>query len=593
MSLISRLFDAVRSWRRRPGGRRTTKRSNVMMEQLDHRQLLSVNFTGNVATDFPITKNPGVVVIGDSASVIHPVIAPVLQPVVKVSGFDINGIRVSYDQQTDTLSVGLEQPLSQQTTHPGPVIAGDADNNGNDGTVSPAVTSINGFQNFQDFGTFGGSEYMGAFLDLNGNGAADVVAGYSPSDARSVKEYQVAQAIVNPNAPATTPNFGTQLPQYVGNVYKVNSTQHPNLEFDIADFSKLYLAETGKALTADSVIRIGAFGGSGEDLGIGEAYFPEQPFKLSAATVPPPVTPTCPPVSPPIIINPHENRHINTAHPDDIRAIVLGSSGFDVTKIDPTTVRLGGASPTFSFTRYANKDEWLDATFVFKGTDINLPRGYTEATLTGDLTNGQTFSSSVLVFNRNDSFYTPAQLEGAARRQAALDLRQASVGQVTPTSMTTITPATVKKAGSIGSALATSAVSADTAAATVSSTSASTTTAASATDASAPTVTITPPASSSTVASFDAPAGSKSIRGGQVTAMSKPGLNIAAAKLGVKPAASASSQGARASTVTIPTDANSTASPALNRRLRSSMNDFLNSTAANANPSPAMANSSA
>ena len=523
MSLISRLFDAVRSWRRRPGGRRTTKRSNVMLEQLDHRQLLSANFTGNVATDFPASASPGVVILGDNANVVHPTIAPILQPVVKVSGFDIHGIRVNYDQATDTLNVGLEQPLSQQPNHPGPVIAGDSDNNGNDGTVSTAVTSINGFQNFQDFETFGGSEYMGAFLDLKGNGAADIVAGYSPSDARSVKEYQVAQAIVNPNAPATTPDFGTQLPQYEGNVYKVNSTIHPNLEFAIKDFSKLYLAETGKALGPNSVIKIGAFAGSGEDLGIGEAYFPEQPFTLAAATTPTPVTPVCPPVSPPIIINPHENRHINTAHPDDIRVNVLGSSGFDITKIDPTTVRLGGASPTFSFTRYINKDEWLDGTFVFKGTDVNLPKGYTEATLTGDLTNGTTFSSSVLVFNRNASFYTTAQLQGAANRQAQLGRQQGVVG---------------------------AAVSA-----------------------------ATTPTANSNVAPFDAPAGSVSVRGGQVTTLSRPSLDLAAARQTVKQELAAANQGVSAATVTIPKQGATTQSPLLNRRLRSSMNDFLSTAA--------------
>ena len=575
MFSIKSLVRTVQGWCRRKGGTKSSKRASLALECLDHRQLLSVNFTGNVATDFPASTNPGVVIIGDNASVRHPPIAPILQPIVKVSGFDLNGIRVSYDQKSDTLSVGLEQPLSQQPDHPGPVIAGDSDNNGNDGTVSTAVTNLNGFQNFQDFETFGGSEYMGAFLDLNGNGAADIVAGYSPSDARSVKEYQVAQAIVNPNAPATTPDFGTELPQYEGNVYKVNSTQHPNLEFNINNFSKLYLAETGKALSSDSVIRLGAFGGSGEDLGIGEAYFPEQPFTLSSATVPTPVPPTCPPVSPTVIINPHENRHINTAHPDDIRAIVLGSSGFDVTKIDPATVRLGGASPTSSFTRYANKDEWLDATFVFKGTDVTLPRGYTEATLTGDLTNGQAFSSSVLVFNRNDSFYTPAELQGAARRQSALDQRPSALGQVTSTAATPVSASLVQQQGSVGSATATTSTPAASTAATP-----------------APTVTITAPAASSTVASFNPPSGSLNIRGGLVTGLSRPGLNLAAAKQGVKARTSTPTPGISAAAVTIPNQAPSTASPLLNRRLRSSMNDFLNSTAAAANPAPALATSS-
>jgi hypothetical protein len=419
MSLISRLFENVRSWRRRRGPK-AVRRATVTLEHLDHRRLLSVNFTGNVATDFPATTSPGVVVLPDNASVTHPTIASNLQPIVKVSGFDISGMRVTYTPANDVLSIGIEQPPSQQAGQPGPVIAGDADNNGNDGTVNPAVTAV--APTFQDYPDFGGSEYMAAFLDLQGTGYADVLAGYAINDPRSPKEYQVAQAIVNTSAPPSTlPDFGTSLPQFTGNVYKVNSPAHPNLEFAINDFSKLYLAETGKALTPNSQIGLGSFAGSGEDTGIGEAYFPEQTFTLSQATLP---STSCPPVSPPVIINPHENRHINTAHPTDIRVNIIGSSGLDVTKIDPSTVTLGGATPIFGFDRYINQDEWPDATFVFKGTDVTLPPGITEATVSGKLTNGQSFSSSVKVFNRDKSFYSATALRQQQQRVLAREARQ-------------------------------------------------------------------------------------------------------------------------------------------------------------------------
>lgn len=387
------------------------------MEHLDHRQLLAVNFTGNVLIDFPATTTPGVVVLPNNPTVQHPTITdPALAPLVKVSGFDLNAIRVTYTPGDDTLSVGLEQPASQQPTHPGQVISGDADNNGNDGTVDPAVLALN--PTFQDYPDFGSSEYMGAFLDLRGTGYADVVAGFSINDPGSPKQYQVAQAIVNTNLPPTTlPDFGTPLPQFAGNVYKVNSPAHPNLEFAITHFSQLYLQETGKALTGDSVISLGAFAGSQEDTGIGEAFFPEQSFRLTQAT--PPVTPppVCPPVSPPVIINPHENRHINTAHPTDIRVNIIGSSGFDVTKIDPNSVTLGGAHPSFGFDRFINADEFLDATFVFKGTDVVLPSGITNATVSGKLIDGTTFSSTVKVFNRDPSYYPSASIAAAQQRQ--------------------------------------------------------------------------------------------------------------------------------------------------------------------------------
>ncbi len=139
MSLFARLLQAVRSWRRRRGGPKTIRYAGITMEQLDHRQLLSVNFTGNVPIDFPATQVPGVVVLRDNPLVQHPAIAPI----VKVSGFDISGIRVSYSPFDDTLRIGLDQP--QSGNHPGEVIADDSDNNGNSGTVNPEVTATSAF----------------------------------------------------------------------------------------------------------------------------------------------------------------------------------------------------------------------------------------------------------------------------------------------------------------------------------------------------------------------------------------------------------------------------------------------------------------
>jgi hypothetical protein len=418
MSLISRLFEAVQSWRRRRGGPKTAERAPVVLEQLDHRQLLSVNFTGNVATDFPAAQSPGVVVLSDNPNVTHPTIASPIASIVKVSGFDISGIRATYTQSDDTLSIGIEQPPSQQPGQPGPVIAGDADNNGNDGTVNPAITSTPGFGGFQDppdFGTLN-TEFMEVFLDLKGTGQPDIQAGYALNDSRSPKQYQVAEVPVNSSV--TPPgDFGTPLPQFTGNVYKVNSPQHPNLEFSIIHFSQLYLQETGKQLTPTSVIGMGARAGSNVDLGISEALFPEQLFSFSSAILPPFLG--CPPVSPPVQINPHENHHVNTAHPTDVRVTIFGTSGFDVTQIIPSSVTLGGAHPIFNFTRHINRDEFLDRTFVFKGTDIHLPPGISEANVTGTLTNGQTFATSTRIFNRNSSFFSPAAVAQAQSRQAS------------------------------------------------------------------------------------------------------------------------------------------------------------------------------
>ncbi len=409
MSLFARLLQAVCSWRRRRGGPKTVRYASIAMEQLDHRQLLSVNFTGNVPIDFPATQVPGVVILPDNPLVQHPAIAPAIAPIVKVSGFDISGIRVSYSPADDTLSIGLDQPASGN--HPGEVIAGDADNNGNSGTVNPAVTSTPGFSTFQDPPDFGGSEHMGAFIDFTGSGNAQIVAGFSPvpttptaSDPSPPKPYQVAVAI--PTGPNSAPLFGTELPQFEGNLYTMNSTAHPNLEFAIRNFSQLYQQETGHALTSSSVIYLGGFGGSGEDTGIGEAFFPEQPVNIGAATFPN----TSTPASPTIYINPHEHRVIDTSHRDLVRVYVLGTSGFDVTTINPATVSLDGASPIAHFTRHFPHSEFLNETFVFVGSDINLPAGYTTATFTAQTFSGQQITSSRQVLNIPFSAQVPGRL---------------------------------------------------------------------------------------------------------------------------------------------------------------------------------------
>jgi hypothetical protein len=425
MSLIHSLLEAVRSWRRRRGGTKPNKRASVALEQLDHRQLLSVGFSGNVAIDFPATTQPGVVVLPNNPSVKHPTIPPTISPMVKVSGLDISGIRLTYQPSDDSLSIGLEQPDNQKTGQT--VIAGDTDNNLNSADVAPDVLAVE--PSFIDFADLGGSETMGAFLDLNGDGLADIVAGISNSG--GTKLYQVADAIVNPMAPNAIPQFGTQLPENTGNVYLVNNPDHGAFEFAINNFSELFKSVTGNALTPQSTFSVGAFGSSNDDDGIDEAFFPLQTLTAGDATppLPPPPPPcVCPPLEPPIMINPHAHRHINTAHPTDVRVNIFGTAGFDVNQIDPTTVRIGGAAPILHFTNYLNRDKYLDVTYDFRGSDIKLPPGIIDATVTGKLLDGQEFSSTYQVFNRNYSYYSPRKIAAQQARQE----QRGEVAQWTP-----------------------------------------------------------------------------------------------------------------------------------------------------------------
>jgi hypothetical protein len=417
MYLISKLIQAARAWRHRDRVK-TAKRSAVAVEQLDHRRLLSVNFTGNVATDFPATQSPGVVIFNSSNTpgIVHPdtmFFNPPFTPtpLIPTSGYDISGIAVSYDSTTDTLSIGFEQPPANTASNPtGPVIAGDADDNGNAGNVNPAVLAIDPF--FTEFPALGGQDIqMFAFLDLSNAGQPDVVAGFSPNqpplpsnmssngpNPLAPKPYEVAQAIPNASEPQSgIPTFGTLLTNNTGNVYLFNSAAHPNLEFSITNFSQLFQQETGHALTPTSVIGLGAFAGSNSDGGINDAHFPENTFTLAQATVP--VTPGNPTPSPPILINPHEHRIIDTSHRDLVRVSVFGTSGFPVSAINPATVKLDGVAPIAHFTRKVRRDEFPFETFVFVANELKLPSGLTPATLTGQTFGGASFVTSKDVLN--------------------------------------------------------------------------------------------------------------------------------------------------------------------------------------------------
>jgi hypothetical protein len=416
MFLITKLLQAARAWRRRDGNK-SAKRSVVALEQLDHRRLLSVNFTGNVATDFPATESPGVVIFNASNSttpITLPIIPAPFAGLIKTSGYAISEIRVSYDAADDTLSVGLNQPPADPSNpSSGPVIAGDADDNGNSGNVNPAVLALDPF--FNEFPALEGQDIqMAAFLDLTGGGVPEVVAGFSPNqpplppnmspspspNPQAPKPYEVAIAIPNSINPQTgIPTFSTLLSNNTGNVYLANQAAHPNLEFSITNFSQLYQEETGHPLTATSTIGIGAFGLSLHDGGISDSYFPENTFTLSQATVVPPN----PPPSPPILINPHEHRIIDTHHRDLVRVYVFGTSGFPVSEINPATVELDGVHAVAVIHRKVKRDEFPFQTYVFVADQLNLPPGLTTATLTGQLKTGQTFASQKEVLNIPDS----------------------------------------------------------------------------------------------------------------------------------------------------------------------------------------------
>lgn len=422
MSLISSLLQAVRAWRRRRGGAKVPKkRAGVALEQLDHRQLLAVNFTGNVLIDFPDSLvNRGVSLVGGTPpGFAKPILPPVLQPIIQTSGFQISAVRASYTPEDDTLSVGIQQPQNPKDPLAREVLAGDSDNNGNSATVDPAITAIPQFSNFTDFPNMEGPKSMGVLIDFNSDGQPDLIAGFPTSTTLGPKPYEVADAV-----PGTT-DFGTPRPQNTGTFFLQNNPNTPNFEMQITNFSKVYKEKTGKDLTLDSVIGFGAFGETGEG-GITEAFLPPQ--NVMARDFSPFVPPVCPPLTPPVLINPHQHRHVNTAHPERVRAYLFGTSGFDVRNVNQNSIRLGApgstnpddARPVGRIFRDVNRDGFLDEVMVFLGNQIKgLQPGFTRAELRGQLNDGQLFASSANIFNHGPQSYTPRQLAGVRARESA------------------------------------------------------------------------------------------------------------------------------------------------------------------------------
>jgi hypothetical protein len=278
-----------------------------------------------------------------------------------------------------------------------------------------------------DFPDFQATESMYAFMDFNADGLFDVVAGFAPSGVMGPKLYQVAEAVNS--GIGGIPDFGAPLVANTGGFFTFNNPATPAFEFNIKNFSTLYQQKTGQTLGPTDVLAVGITSGSLEARNA-EAVITPKTFTIGDAAI------NCPPAEPPILINPHENFHINTAHPTDIRINIFGSAGFDVDDIIPETVRFGGASPIFSFTRFINKDKYPDATFVFRGTDVDLPPGFVDAMVTGTLTDFREFKSTQRIFNRDESFFSAVALDARdarvekAGRSATLSPMQKRLGSI-------------------------------------------------------------------------------------------------------------------------------------------------------------------
>ncbi len=208
-----------------------------------------VLFTGDATVDF---AGPDALLVADPAGV--DVGVPIQFPAGTISGNDVEDVRLSYDAASDTLYVGFN-------TYG---IAGDVDGDGDAGNTSATLAGIGG----ADMPDFGGTESFALLIDVDEDGAFDVIAGVS--GATDLGGFTVAEFSGSPFAPGFA--FGMPLFDHIGAVYGSPDAAGPDIEFTILDFSTL-LADQG-ALDASASFGINAFVGSFGDAGIGEDFTP-------------------------------------------------------------------------------------------------------------------------------------------------------------------------------------------------------------------------------------------------------------------------------------------------------------------------------
>jgi hypothetical protein len=186
-----------------------------------------------------------------------------------VSGWSIKDIRTFYDKSTDTLFVGVNN-----FANPSGVYAPFGQANGD-----PSGTPTG-----YDPAHLGGDKSIAlAFAPINpGNiatpGTPIVIAGV-PADktmtGAGIDGYTVSQ--FNSSRIGLAYQFGTQLPQYTGNLGFDPSPTTPQLEFTIKNFSTI------PGLNPTNGYWIEAYAGSAEDGVAGEAYLPLTKIPANAA----------------------------------------------------------------------------------------------------------------------------------------------------------------------------------------------------------------------------------------------------------------------------------------------------------------------
>jgi hypothetical protein len=211
-----------------------------------------INFTGNVANDFPASSGAEVIQ-GTPYSVAE---APYIIQNGWTTGFLIDTVRVVYNQATDTLYVGVQ----------GFSIIGDADGNPNQTGADPQLKAAGGV-NLPNFG--GDKSLTVAFASVapgGGVGTTDFVAGIPANKAsgNSANTNDFTVATYNNTGRGLAYSYGTILNGHVGSLAVSPTASAPDFEFALTNFSKI------PGFNPDSGFYVSLFLGSQQAIVVGK-----------------------------------------------------------------------------------------------------------------------------------------------------------------------------------------------------------------------------------------------------------------------------------------------------------------------------------
>ena len=180
-----------------------------------------IQLTGDVEVDFAV---PEVALIQDGP---QRDIGRLPDP---VSGMDVKTVALFYDEDTDTLMVGLDTWFDPRFGRD--AVAGDVDGNGDPGTIDPSLLPTN-----TDPPSFSGGETFSVAVDVDSDGTYEVIAGVPAG--LDYSRYTVALPINAILSFSPGNSYGASLPLHMGVLGPEPAAATPNLEMTIGAFSRL------------------------------------------------------------------------------------------------------------------------------------------------------------------------------------------------------------------------------------------------------------------------------------------------------------------------------------------------------------------